>query len=386
MITNNSGGLRPATIQSYDLYFLVIIMAARIAETSFSTGPDNKAVTVDVYKEPPLTPTNNQPAGSTNNSILGTLTNTDNQKLGFLSSIAKQYAQTGKITPDKNLIIKNIGNVFGVTNGTVGTIGGKVMDNLLRANGFYGTGIGATVDRLSKTITGNSFSDSMKKGFTDVSLVVNNVKKDIKALEDLDFNNLTELSQAISKISGDNDFVRLLNLTEAAGVVKALNDMATQMYIPGVADRLMKDLSDDDRKTVTGLFNASLTSVTDLSTLDTLIANLTPEEITNTNPTIIKLAVGGFTGGTDFYQPSKEAADALLDRLVKIDAKWDSLRVAEGRYQSDLDVFRNFSGFAKDSFICAGYYLPELAIASSYSSKPFTTVAKELYPLIGFSA
>ena len=56
-------------------------MPARIAETSFSTGPDNKAVTVDVYKEPPLKPTNNQPAGSTNNSILGTLTNTDNQKL-----------------------------------------------------------------------------------------------------------------------------------------------------------------------------------------------------------------------------------------------------------------------------------------------------------------
>lgn len=366
--------------------FLVIIMAARIAETSFSTGPDNKAVTVDVYKTPPLTPTNNQPAGSVDSSILGSLTNTENQKLGFLSSIAKRYAETGKLLADKDSIIKNIGTVFGVTNGTVSTVSGKVMDNLLRANGFYGTGIGATVDRLSKTITGNSFSDSMKKGFSDVSLVVNNVRKDVKALEDLDFNNLTELSQAISKISGDNDFIRLLNLTEAASVVKAMNDMATQLYIPGVADRLMKDLSSEDRKTVTGLLNSSLTSVTDLSTLDTIINNLTPEEIVNTNPDIIKLAVSGFTGGTEFYHPSKEAADALISRLTKINPNWDSIRVGEGRYQSDLDVFRNFSSFAKDSFICAGYYSPELAIASSYSSKPFTTVAKELYPLIGFSS
>ena len=366
--------------------FLVIIMSARIAETSFSTGPDNKAVTVDVYKTPPLAPTNNQPAGSVDNSILNSLTNTENQKLGFLTGIAKRYAETGKLLADKDLIIKNIGTVFGVTNGTVSTVSGKVMDNLLRANGFYGTGIGATVDRLSKTITGNSFSDSMKKGFSDVSLVVNNVRKDIKALEDLDFNNLTELSQAISKISGDNDFIRLLNLTEAASVVKAMNDMATQLYIPGVADRLMKDLSSEDRKTVTGLFNSSLTSVTDLSTLDTIINNLTPEEIVNTNPDIIKLAVSGFTGGTEFYHPSKEAADALISRLNKINPKWDSIRVGEDRYQSDLDVFRNFSSFAKDSFICAGYYSPELAIASSYSSKPFTTVAKELYPLIGFSS
>lgn len=360
-------------------------MAARIAETSFSSGPDNKAVTVDVYKTPPLTPVNNQPS-TAKDSAVNSLLNKDNTKLGYLSSIAKRYAETGKILPDKNAIIKNIGNVFGVTNGTVNTIGGKVMDNLLRANGFYGTGIGKTIDGLSKSITGNSFGDSMKKGFSDVSLVVNNVKKDIKALEDLDFNNLSELSQAISKISGDSDFVRLLNLTEAASVVKAMNDMATQMFIPGVADRLMKDLSPEDRKVVTGLFNSSLSSVNDLSTIDTLINNLSPEEILNTNPNIIKLAVSGYTGGTDFYSASKEAADALLSRLVKINPKWNETRVTDGRYVSDLEVFKNFSTFARDSFVCAGYFLPELAIADSYSPKPFTTVAKELYPTIGFSA
>ena len=84
-------------------------MAARIAETSFSTGPDNKAVTVDVYKTPPLAPTNNQPAGSVDSSILDSLTNKENQKLGFLTGIAKRYAETGKLLADKDSIIKNIG-------------------------------------------------------------------------------------------------------------------------------------------------------------------------------------------------------------------------------------------------------------------------------------
>lgn len=365
--------------------FLVTIVAIRIAETSFETGPDNKAVTVDVYKTPPLTPVNNQPT-LTNSLISNSLANLNNTKLGYLKNIAQRYAQTGKLLPDRDTIIKNIGNSFGVTNGTVSTIGGKVMDNILRANGFYGTGIGTTVDQLSKAITGNSFSTSMKTGFSDVSLVVNNVKKDVRALKDLDFSNLSELSVAITKISGDSDFVRLLNLTEAASVVKAVNEMATELYIPGVADRLMKDLSKEDRKTVTGLFNSSLTSVSDLSTLDTLINNLTPEEILNTNPNIIRLTVAGYTGGTEFYTPSKAAADALISRLVRLNPTWDSVRVSEGVYQSDLEVFQNFSGFARDSFIAAGYYLPELAIASSYAPKPFTTIAKQLYPLAGFSS
>lgn len=363
-------------------------MAARIAETSWSTGPDNKAVVVDVYATPPLTPVNNQPAGAlgTASGILDYFNDKNNATgVGFLQGVAKQYATTGKIIPDKDTLIKNIGNAFGVQNGTLKTIPGKVMDNLLRANGFYGTGIGATVDGLSKQITGHSFSDSLLTGFSDVSLVVNNVKKDIKALRNLDFENFSELSVALGKITGDNDFVRLLNLTEAAGVVKSLNDLASSLYIPGVADRLMADLKDEDRKTVTGLFNSSLTNVNDFGTLDTLIKNLTSEEIVNTNPNIIKLAVAGYTGNGEYTIPSKEAADALIDRLKKINPNWESVRVSEGVYKNDLEVFKSFSTFARESFIIADYNIPELAIASSYTPKTFGAIAKETYPLSGIS-
>ena len=363
--------------------FWYFIMAAKIAPTTFAAGPDNKAVTVDVYKTPPLKPVNNQPAKE-DKGILAELTNSENKKINALKAISKRYAETGKVLPDRDTIVKNIGNVFGVTNGTVSTVSGKIMDNLLRANGFYGTGIGKTVDRLSRTISGKSFSTSLLTGFTDITLEVNKVKQEIKKVRDFDFTNLSDLSSAIAKISGDSSFIRLANLTEAAGIVKALNDMATSLYIPGVADRLLRDMSKEDRRTVVGLVNAGLTSVNDLSTLDTLINNLSPEEILNTNPNIIRLAVAGYNGGNTFIKPSKEAADALLLRLRTINPHWDSVRVGPGIYRSDLEVFKSFSGFARDSFIAAGYYTVELAIASSYVPKEFTTLTKELFPLIGF--
>ena len=100
-------------------------MPANIATTSFSSTPDNKAVTVDVYGSPPLAPTNNTP-GKAPSDILGQAAGINQQGANLLKALAKNYATTGKLF-DSGKAIKAVSDSLNISRGILREAGGNFL-------------------------------------------------------------------------------------------------------------------------------------------------------------------------------------------------------------------------------------------------------------------
>lgn len=355
-------------------------MPANIAPTSYGTTPDNSAVTVDVYNNPPKEPVNNIP-GLPSLATLSQVGGVNEFSKGLLKNITKNYLETGKLFNDKDLALKNIGEALNVNKGYLQSLGGKTLDILLKGSGFYSTGIGKVVDGIAQAATGNQLDQTVLGKYRDLTVLVGGVKQVIKNVKDID--SITDLSNLIAGVSGDNEYLKVLNLTGIAGVVKGVNDLAREYNLPGIYDKLIDKLDDDDKKRVSALVLAGTTSFKDLSTLDSMLKHLTGSEILNANPDIVNIVVSDY-GPTDKYpQASKEAALHLHERLVQIDPHWHQVYVKDDVWIDDLSVFQNLSAYARDSFLSADMYKHQIAICQSYRQNNIVQLARTFYPYIG---
>ena len=354
-------------------------MPANIATTSFSSTPDNKAVTVDVYGSPPLTPTNNTP-GKAPSDVLGQAAGINQQGANLLKDLAKNYATTGKLF-DSGKAIKAASDSLNISRGILRSAGGNFLNSVLKGSGFYKTGIGKVVDGIAKSTTGNSLEKMVAGGFKDFSVTVNGVNKVIKNIKDVD--SLTDLSKFLNGVAPDNPFLKAVNLTEIAGVIKGVAEVADAFNIPGALDRLISNLSDDDKKVVTGLVLSGTTVIKDLTTIDTMLEHLTGSEILSSNPDIIKILVAGFRSSSEYPEPSVTAANALKARLDKITPHWHQYHLSNDTWHDDLEVFVEFSLFAKNCFLAGDMYTASIAIAGEYKARNFVALANSFYPYIG---
>lgn len=355
-------------------------MPANIATTSFNSTPDNKAVTVDVYSAPPLTPTNNAPS-KTPTDVTGQAQNVNQFGADLLKQMAKNYATTGKVFNSQDKTLQNVSDAMNIKKGILREAGGNFLNSVLKGTGFYSTGIGKVVDGIAKATTGNTLEKMAAGGFKDFSVTVNGVNKVIKNIKDVD--SLTDLSKFLNGIAPDNPFLKAVNLTEIAGVIKGVASVADAFNIPGAFDRLISNLSDSDKKVVVGLVTASTTSLTDLSSIDTMLAHLSPSEILSSNPDIIKIILAGFNSSTEYPTASPAAATALKTRLDKIDPHWWQYHLSNDKWSDNLEIFTEFSIFSKECFLSADMFTAQIAIAPDYKARNFVSLAKVFYPYIG---
>lgn len=354
-------------------------MPANIATTSFSSTPDNKAVTVDIYSAPPLTPTNNTP-GKAPYEVMGQASGIGQQGANLLKGIAENYAKTGKLF-DAGKVINQVSDNLKMNRGLLRAAGGDFLNSVIKGYGLHNTGIGKVVDGIAKATTGKSFEKMAAGGFKDFSVSVNGVKKVIKNIKDVD--SLTDLSSFLNGVAPDNPFLKAVNLTEVAGIVKGVSDIATAYSIPGAFDRLISNLDDDDKKAVSGLVLSGTTTLKDLTTIDTMLEHLTGSEILSSNPDIIKILVASYAATNEFPEPSVEAAMALKARLDFISPNWHQYHLSNDTWQDDLDVFVEFSLFTKNCFLAADLYTAPIAIAGEYKARNFIALANKFYPYIG---
>lgn len=356
-------------------------MAANIAPTSYGTTPDNKAVTVDIYNSPPKSPINNLP-GLPDLAAMNQIGGVNALAKDLLKNITKNYMQTGKILNTKDFALKNVSSALGVTKGGLQALGGKALDVVLKGSGFYSTGIGKVVDGIAKATTGNTLDKSVLGQYRDLTLVVGGVRKVLKDVKDVD--SLTDLSTLIGKVSGDNAFLKAVNLTEIAGVVKGVNELAKEFNIPGAYDKLISKLDKDDKKLVSALVLSGTTTFTDLTTVDSMLEHLTGSEILNANPNVVNIIVSDF-GPTDEYpEASEEAGLYLLERLEKINPNWYQVNAGSpDKWVDDLGIFQSFSVFTRDCFLMAERFKHQIACCPDYRQRNIVSLAKSFYPYIG---
>lgn len=356
-------------------------MPANIAPTSYGSSPDNSAVTVDIYGTPPKTPTNNLP-GLPDTRALGQIGGSNSMAKGLLKNLSKNYLETGRLLNDKDTALRNVSQALGINKGNLQAMGNRALSVVLTGTGFYSTGIGKVVDGIAKATTGNTLDKNILGGYRNLSVMVGGVKKVIKDVKDVD--SFTDLSNFIGKMSGDNEFIKALNLTEIAGVVKGVNDLARDLELPGVYDKLISKMSDEDKKLVSALVVSGTTRFTDLSTIDSMLEHLTGSEILNANPNVINIVVSDFSPTAEFPTPSEEAALHLIQRLEKISPHWYQVKAGQAdQWIDDLTVFQNFSVFTRDSFLMADRFKQQIACCQDYRSRNIVSLAKSFYPYIG---
>ncbi len=361
-------------------------MAANIAQTSFGSTPDDKAVVVDVYGTPPLKPINNA-MGFTDENAVNQIAGLNNLGNTILKGIAKNYIKTGKAIDlsqwDRKAALDRVKKSLGVDKASLTTLGGKTLDAVLKGSGFYNTGIGKVVNGIANATTANAMDKKSLGGYRDLSLTINGVRKFVKNVNDVE--SLSDLSKFLANATGDTAFIKAANLTEIAGTIKGINDLATEFKIPGVMDRLMADMNSEDKRYVSAFIASGTTSITELNTLDTLLDNLTGSELINSNPDIVSVVLQNFQASDEFPVPSEEAATALETRLTRIHPNWWQISVGDNQWRDNLEVFKSLSVMARDSFLIANKYRSQIAVADIYTSRSFVACANSSYPFIGLS-
>lgn len=375
-----------------NIFFWRLTMAAKFAPTSISTKPDDSVVTVDVYGTPPQQPTNN--LGSSSNigfdvsdGIFGGKQLGGGSVAGLFKQMAKNYAETGKLDPTDQL--GKVVSSAGIKKTNLIGAGGVVANSILQGFGLYKSPLSVTVDGIIKSAGGDSLEKTLLGGYDKINLVVKNIKADADDLKGTfnklkDLKTLTDLSNIIANISGDNDFLKIGEIGSVLQVMKGINSVAKEFSIPGVIDKLITRFQDDDKKSILIGAASDNNALYDINYVETLGANFNTTTILTQNPILIKEFLARFTPSIENPTTSLELTNRLIAALEGIDPNWDKIKRGN-EYVTDLSVFKACGTFARRCFLFAELYKTELAICDFYSDVPMVTLAKQLYPYLGLT-
>lgn len=359
-------------------------MAANIAKPAFSTGPNDKAVTVDVYGTPPQQPTNTIP-GVVNGGIAsqngGKLSFSGNFVSKMLKEVAGDFTKTGKIDLDK--AYSKVAGVTGQTTGTIKSKGGFAVNEVLKTFGFYNSTVGQTLDGIAKGAGAGSFQQYVLNGGTNVKALVGGIKADLKDFRD--FDSLTALSNMIGSISGDNEFIKIFNLTDTLAVFQSLNKIAVEYNIPGVMDKLIEKLDADDKKAVILGSTKDNNAVSDMKYLETMLDHVDGSTLLASNPLLIEDVLSSYRFDATNPVPTLEMATKLDTLLKRINPRWMYLHSDHQPMDVyNLTLFNVCSAAARTLFLRYDMYTIPLTIASTYGKESFVDLAKANYKYLSF--
>lgn len=355
-------------------------MPLQIADTSFTSGPDNKAATVDVYKDPPQRPTNTTP-GIVPEGIasFGGLRLGGTTVSSLLKEVAKGFATNGTIDVDQAL--ERASGITNITKGLMRSEGGLVTDEILKSFGFYNSDLGKNLDAITKGVGGDSFQKFVQGGTHSIDVLTGDIKTTMRKFRDI--NGLQSLSDFIGSVSGDNEFIKIFNLSDTLAVFQALNKVAVEYSLPGVMDKLIEKLDEDDKKKVIVGSARDIYAISDLSYVDSMLANASPDELLGNNPNLIKDILANFRSTAAYPNSDLATATKLDATLKKIRPLW-MLSFIDDQEQEvyDLDVFKSASPFARECFMNHDLYVTPLAVSGSYDIIPFNKTVSGKYPYL----
>ncbi len=355
-------------------------MPLQVADTSFTSGPDNKAATVDVYKDPPQRPTNTTPGIAPDaTGTFGSLRLGGASVSSLLKEVAKGFATNGTIDLDGAL--NRAAGITDITKGAMRSEGGLITDEILKGFGFYNSDLGKSLDAITKTAGGDSFSKLVQGGSHTLDVLTGGIKTDLKQFRDI--TGLQSLSKFIGSISGDNEFIKIFNLSDTLAVFQALNKVAVEYNLPGVMDKLIEKLDEPDKRRVVVGSSRDVYAVSDLNYVETMLSTASPEELLGNNPNLIKDILANFRTTAEYPKPDLATAQKLDGILKRIRPRWAYTFIDDQPLDTfNLDVFKGASPFTIECFMSNQMYVYPLAICSSYDIIPFAKTVNGKYPYL----
>lgn len=348
-------------------------MADLVVNTAFSTGPDDKLATVDVYAEKnPGIPKNN---GIT--SVGKELLNASVMEINRVAASGEIFEVMNYDKPIPTIDLAAAKKKLEVALGDKVVIQGKLLDALKSSVGLPALAIigpdgkvmpGATVNVAGKNIS-----------VSDVRATIGNVREIRKKIGDV--KTAQDAMELVGSIVGNTQLGKIAGVSEAIKVMGTVASTLNRLRIPELYDTLYNQQHEEDKKPflLENIRNAILES--DLYVVNKALDECGAAAILSRVPDAITLLVSFYKLPPNVTSPSVAEANNLVNLLNGLDSRWALYK------RNGVDVV-NLEHFTYANDVClkvlskhADYVVPCM-IAKSYPMADLKTIAKQLFPYV----
>lgn len=369
-------------------------MVSKAAKTVYEAGPLDKVATGDQGAIGSNTATNLLPTTSEDGLSGGALGKLISKKGiggsgGFFDSALESFAtaasgqappvklvdrlqsivDSGALNPDEiRKRMKEMGN-------NVDALSGQILSNTLKNAGWID-------DATAKNLFGGGLQNSINnvknaaKGFR---MMVDDAEQYIK---DIDFTSATGISKLVSELTGQKDLLKVLGIEDTLKGLKLVNDIASAWGIPGLADKLMGTLPNEEDKTeyIINLLPSALGSA-HLENINLCIDRIGAKAILAQYPQAITMVLGNYHLPADVYLPTQAQSSALVNTLARLNSDW-AYYTRSGQKIFDLGVFGKATDQAKQALgFSDEYKVPAIyAMGRDIRDQTWMEVTKQYYP------
>ncbi len=354
-------------------------MTDLIANTVFSTGPDDKVATVDVYEPQVNTPKNNG-VTSVGKDIVKTLNN-DLAKLTTVKTLKSivQFDVNGMTVMTKQQAMDKlsdaVGGVAGLKDKTIGPILASLgfdpamasLDKQGLLAGVKAQSIGRAEDFVGKQL-----------GMGDIRVMVGEVehiRSDIKNV-----NSVQGAMDVLGKLSGDTLVGRVGIVKDNLAILSSVMGTLTELRIPDTVDRVMAAVHSQEERKQLLLANLGTTlEHSDTYTLERTIAESSAGAVMAKDPEAILKLLANYRLPEGQDAPDLTACNALLALLNSLDPNWDQYK-RNGQMISNLSTYAAANAVCRRTLMLSPTHYVACVMASSYQSINMLVSAKQKFP------
>lgn len=375
-------------------------MAGNLAETSFSSGPNDQAAAADAYSG--ATPVNagasseqtEQTAGEAGKELAKKAAQSIKNSPAAVSEALKTVDISGG-SVDTSGSAKRLQAVLGGGTGPFNDLLGDLQAEGITALAQFTTGQPVDKADIKKLLSKNPASSfgglgGIQDGARNVSGL--NIKSlaGIKTiydnttmlLETDDYRTATGVTEILNAIiPAGNPLYKALDIESQMAVVDMVIKKALELGIPQAIDKIIDHIEDEkqrDEMILRNLRSAILYS--DLETVDWAIDQVGAAGVFARVPDAITLII-------TFYRFKPETRtnqytsllNQLINLLVRLDANWDKFN-RDGTLIRNLEPFSYMSEDAKVIFATNNTYRDLTLFAQEYPSRGLVAMAQQLYP------
>jgi hypothetical protein len=379
---------------------------AKIASTSFSTGPKDSVATVDVYADAkPTTAAPREP--SVKESVLKAVKSVQNNVSVFKDLGDSAIVEDGKLSFETKENINRMKEIVGGDSGPLNDIKNTLINKALTALGCEccGPEVPDIVEKPKKpAISGKGGIPKGERNCSGGALnKIKNLKQTIDGVEQTiksgDYKSAKGITSLLNTVAGeDSPIVEMLDLEAQAGMLGAILEQATVLGIPSAIDTIIDKISDDKQKRKVLVENL-MTSIiySDMKAINKIIDIVGAGGVLARIPDAVNLILTFYRipiGSRVSNYPT--LLTALTDTLARINSKWDKygrtvLRDQGGGVMAlEVDEINNLEPFtyasidAHDLFALSVTHRTSSMIARTYPSRDILAIAKEMYPKVAF--
>lgn len=360
----------------------------KIAPTSYGSTPDESAVVVDVYDAAPESPTNNFKKSIPNKkggllkglgkvtgankglpSLLnkGSLFAKEGKLSGLVKTLTKAYSSEGKI--GSKALAGALAEATGVPLNSMMSNPTQFAVSASKALGFGNTLIGRNLDAIAKGVGLTDYTQMVLDKDKSIFAMYKDLETTVKGFKDID--SLSDLSNLVGKLSGDNGLLKFFNLSEVVDGIKVANSLFQEYNLPSVVDKYIEKLETKKQKKAAYMeLLKDIRISNDLSFINGALDNVGAGTILTQSPNIIQEILSGYNGVGDYSSPETEASfNYLNDTLKRIDANWWLSKDINDGQAYDLSLFRSLSRYVKSCFLANEKYMVPVMIGELYGSE-----------------